>query len=220
MKEAGNLTAACYALAGKPFNEKDKQLLYNPFAQYVKLTTELHNNFRLTKNTRFVTRLVAGIVYSYGNSNVAPYSDQFYVGGANSIRAFTIRTIGPGHYATEKTKYSYMDQTGDFKLEANLEYRFPLFGSLQGALFLDAGNVWLIREDESRPGGRLNMSTFFSDLALGTGAGFRYDMEFLVLRLDLGVAIHDPADRHRSGYYNIGKFKNGLALHFAIGYPF
>ena len=220
LKEAGNLTAACYALAGKPFNEKDKQLLYNPFAQYVKLTTELHNNFRLTKNTRFVTRLVAGIVYSYGNSNVAPYSDQFYVGGANSIRAFTIRTIGPGHYATEKTKYSYMDQTGDFKLEANLEYRFPLFGSLQGALFLDAGNVWLIREDESRPGGRLNMSTFFSDLALGTGAGFRYDMEFLVLRLDLGVAIHDPADRHRSGYYNIGKFKNGLALHFAIGYPF
>ena len=220
VKEAGNFTAACYAMGGKSFKEKDKHLLTNPFAQYVKVTTELHNNFKLTARTRLVTRLAAGIVYSYGNSDVAPYSDQFFVGGANSIRAFTIRTVGPGRYTTPRTRYSYMDQTGDFKLETNVEYRFPLMGSLQGALFLDAGNVWLLREDEKRPGGTLQASTFFNDLALGTGMGIRYDLEFLILRLDLGVALHTPADTHRSGYYNIGKFKDGLALHFAIGYPF
>ena len=180
----------------------------------------MHNNFKISQNTRLVTRLAAGIVYSYGNSDVAPYSDQFFVGGANSVRAFTIRSIGPGHYTTEKTKYSYMDQTGDIKLEANIEYRFPLFGSLQGAVFLDAGNVWLLREDEKRPGGKFKLSRFFNDLAVGTGAGLRYDLEFLVLRFDLGIAIHDPADTHKSGYYNINKFKDGLALHFAIGYPF
>ena len=220
VKEAGNITSACYAIGGKSFNEKDKHLLSNPFAQYLKLTTELHNNFKISQNTRLVTRLAAGIVYSYGNSDVAPYSDQFFVGGANSVRAFTIRSIGPGHYTTEKTKYSYMDQTGDIKLEANIEYRFPLFGSLQGAVFLDAGNVWLLREDEKRPGGKFKLSRFFNDLAVGTGAGLRYDLEFLVLRFDLGIAIHDPADTHKSGYYNINKFKDGLALHFAIGYPF
>ncbi len=220
IKEAGNITAAGYAIGGKSFNEKDKHLFSNPFAQYIKLSAELHNNFKISAKTNLVTRIATGIVYSYGNSNFAPYSDQFFVGGANSVRAFTIRTIGPGHYTTEKTKYSYMDQTGDFKLEANLEYRFPLFGSLQGAFFLDAGNVWLLREDEQRPGGTIKMSSFLNDIALGTGAGLRYDLQFLVLRLDLGIAIHDPADTHKSGYYNIKKFKDGFALHFAIGYPF
>jgi outer membrane protein assembly factor BamA len=220
LKEAGNVTSGIYALTGKKFSEKNKQLFNNPFAQYVKLETELHNTFKLNRTYKLVTRLVGGIIYSYGNTDVAPYSDQFFVGGANSVRAFTIRTIGPGRYYTPRTKYSYMDQTGDLKLEANAELRFPLFGSLNGAAFVDAGNVWLLRKNEMRPGGEFKAGRMLKDLALGTGVGLRYDMSFLVLRLDLGVAIHDPADNHRSGYYNIGKFKDGLTLHFAIGYPF
>lgn len=220
VKEAGNVTSGIYAMAGKKFSEKNKELFNNPFAQYIKIVSELHNTFKLNKTYKLVTRLMGGIVYSYGNSDFAPYSDQFYVGGANSVRAFTIRTVGPGRYYTRHTKYSYMDQTGDIKLEANAELRFPLFGSLNGAVFIDAGNVWLLRDNEQRPGGKFQFSRLPKDLALGTGAGLRYDMNFLVLRLDLGVAIHDPASNGRSGYYNIGKFKDGLALHFAIGYPF
>lgn len=220
VKEAGNVTAGLYAIAGKSFNEKDKNLFKNPFAQYVKVSTELHNKFKISRSQSIVTRLAAGFVYSYGNADVAPYSDQFFVGGANSVRAFAIRSIGPGHYTARHSKYSYMDQTGDFKLEANAEYRFPIFGTLNGAVFLDAGNVWLLREDSKRPGGKLQASSLLKDLALGTGMGLRYDMEFLVLRLDLGVALHNPADTGKSGYYNIPKFKDGLALHFAIGYPF
>lgn len=220
VKESGNLISGIYALSGRKFNETDKQLFGNPFAQFVKLTSEFHKTFTITPSVSFATRLFGGVIYSYGNSKTAPYSEQFSVGGANSIRAFTVRSLGPGRFHSGKSKYSYIDQTGDIKLEANAELRFKLFGSLYGAAFLDAGNIWLMREDENRPQGRLNGSDFLESLALGTGAGLRYDMEFLVLRLDLGVALHAPYETSRKGYYNIEKFTDGLSLNFAIGYPF
>lgn len=220
LKEAGNITSAIFALTGKPFNESGKKILSNQFAQYFKIVSELTNTFRIQGDYKLVTHLVAGALFSYGNTTVAPYNDQFYCGGANSIRGFTIRTVGPGHYYTPQTRYSYMDQTGECKLEASAELRFPLAGGLNGAIFVDAGNVWLMRSDEARPGGQLTLKHFLDDIALSTGAGLRYDLSFLVLRLDLGIAIHDPAENGRSGYYNLGKFSNALALHFAIGYPF
>ena len=220
VKEAGNVTSALYALGGKSLSEKNKNLFNNPFAQYLKISSELQNTFKLYREYKLVTRLMAGAIWSYGNSDYAPYSDQFFVGGANSVRGFTIRTVGPGSYYTPHSKYSYMDQTGDIKLEANVEFRFPLFGSLYGAAFIDAGNVWLMREDEQRPGGKFHLSNVFRELALGTGAGLRFDMNFLVLRLDLGVALHDPANRYRGGYFNAGGLSDALTLHFAIGYPF
>jgi outer membrane protein assembly factor BamA len=166
-------------------------------------------------------RLMGGILYSYGNQTVAPYSEQFYIGGANSIRAFTVRSLGPGSFHPDAANnYGYIDQTGDIKLEANVEYRFPLLGDLYGATFLDAGNVWLLRKDEQRPGGQLTLKDFGKTIALGTGVGIRYDLTFLVVRLDLGIALHAPYETGKSGYYNIPKFKDGLGLHFAIGYPF
>lgn len=220
VKESGNLISGIYALSGRKFNEENKSFLGNPFAQFVKLTTELHKTFTINPTFKFATRFFAGVIYSYGNSSVAPYSEQFSSGGANSIRAFTVRSIGPGRFHSQESKYSYIDQTGDIKLEANAELRFKLFGSLYGATFLDAGNIWLMRKDEKRPHGRLSGSDFLESIALGTGAGLRYDMEFLVLRLDLGVALHAPYATSKKGYYNIEKFTDGLSLNFAIGYPF
>ena len=218
---AGNVTSLLYAAMGKGFNEKNKELLGTPFAQFLKLTSEVRTLFKVGEKQHIATRLMGGILWSYGNQTVAPYSEQFYIGGANSIRAFTVRSLGPGSYTPGKNvKYGYVDQTGDIKLEANVEYRFPIFGDLYGATFLDAGNIWLLRNDPTRPGGEFTLRNFFKSLALGTGVGVRYDLTFLVVRLDLGIAIHAPYETGKSGYYNIPKFKDGLGLHFAIGYPF
>lgn len=219
VKEAGNITSGIYAICGQSFNQKNKQLLGNPFAQYVKFTAEAHKLFKFTKDVHLATRIFGGLIYSYGNSTAAPYSDQFYVGGANSVRAFTVRSLGPGSYRPENTRYAYIDQTGDVKLEANAELRAKLFGDLHGAVFLDAGNVWTLRYDSQRPGSQITLSTL-KNIALGTGLGIRYDLDFLVLRLDMGIALHAPYQTSKSGFYNIERFKDGLGIHFAIGYPF
>lgn len=219
IKEAGNITSAIYAACGQSFSKKDKKLLGNPFAQYVKVTAEAHKQFKFSSDMSIATRIFGGVIYSYGNSTSAPYTDQFYVGGANSIRGFTVRTLGPGSYKPADSKYAYMDQTGDVKLEANAELRARLFGDLHGAVFLDAGNVWTLRDDAQRPGAKLTASTL-KKIAIGTGFGLRYDMEFIVLRFDVGIALHAPYETTKSGFYNIEKFKDGLGLHFAIGYPF
>lgn len=217
---AGNVTSGIYALCGEPFDKHDKSLLGNPFAQFLKVTTELRNLFKVQGRTHVATRLMAGVIVPYGNSQYAPYSEQFYIGGANSIRAFTARTIGPGSYRPDEGLYSYLDETGDVKLEANVELRFPIVGNLYGATFLDAGNVWLLRPQSDRPGGELALKDVWNDIAIGTGLGLRYDLEFLVLRLDLGIALHVPYDTGKSGYYNIPCFKDGLGLHLSVGYPF
>lgn len=218
---AGNVTSLIYAAFGKKFNEKNKELLNTPYAQFLKITSEIRTLLKISKKQHIAARLMGGVLWAYGNQQVAPYSEQFYIGGANSIRAFTVRSLGPGTYTPgENVKYGYLDQTGDVKLEANVEYRFPLLGELYGAAFLDAGNIWLLRKDENRPGGQLTLKNFAKSIALGTGVGLRYDLDFLVIRLDLGVALHAPYDTGKSGYYNIPKFKDGLGLHFAIGYPF
>ncbi|MDH6305724.1 outer membrane protein assembly factor BamA [Parabacteroides sp. PF5-5] len=220
--QSGNILSGIYALAGKSFDEEEKKLLGNPFSQFVKLTSELRYNYRLDRNNRLVARVMAGAIYSYGNARVSPYSEQFYVGGANSVRAFTIRSIGPGRFKPdyENNRFAYIDQTGDLKLEANLEYRFRVAGDLYGATFLDAGGIWLLREDEYRPGGTFKVSRLLKDLALGTGFGFRYDLDFLVIRVDLGIGLHLPYQTSKKGYYNIEKFKDSLGLHLAVGYPF
>ena len=217
---AGNVTSGIYRLFGQSFS-KEKKLLGNPFAQFMKLTSEIRYTYKINARQFVVSRLSGGILYAYGNSEVAPYNEQFYIGGANSLRAFTIRSLGPGSYRPDASKtYSYMDQTGNFKLEANIEYRFNLLGNLNGALFLDAGNIWLLKKDEARPGGQFNLSRLRKDIALGTGAGLRYDFSYLVVRLDAGIGIHAPYITSKTGYYNIPTFKDGLGIHLAIGYPF
>lgn len=219
-KEASALVSSIYAICGDSYSKEGKKLLGVPYAQFVKTTLQYTRQFPLTKRSLIATRAFGGIVYSYGNAKAAPYSELFSVGGANSIRAFGMRTIGPGAYHPEKSQYSYVDQMGDFKLEVNAEYRFPIVGKLQGATFLDAGNVWLLRDSENQPGGKFTFKDFGKQIALGTGVGIRYDLDFLVIRFDLGIGIHAPYDTGKRGYYNMPSFGKSLGYHFAIGYPF
>lgn len=221
--EAGNVFSAVWGLAGKKNGEK--KLFGTPFSQFVKAQSQLVYSCKLLHHRDakqwLVFRVFAGAAHAYGNSTQVPYSEQFYIGGANSLRAFGVRSVGPGSYHPgDNVKNGYYDQTGTFKFEFNTEWRFPLMGYLHGALFLDAGNVWLLKKDELRPGGALGEGNFFKELAVNTGVGLRFDMEMLVIRGDLGIGIHAPYDTGKSGYYNMTSFKNSLAFHIAIGYPF
>ncbi len=222
LTSAGNVWAGAYALFGAPRGVGAKRLLGDPFSQFFKETAEFRLYKQVARAGTFALRVFAGAGHAYGNSSVMPYTEQFYTGGANSIRAFTVRSIGPGSYrsVTNDKKYRYFDQTGDMKLEVNAEFRFPIAGGLNGAVFLDAGNIWLLKDDPERRGGKLGSSGFFNSVATGTGAGLRYDLSFLVVRLDLGIGIHLPYATSRAGYYNIPRFRDGLGFHLAIGYPF
>ncbi len=217
-QEAGNLFWSVYELCG---SKGEKKLFGTPFSQFIKGTTQVVYGRRLWGDNWLVSRVALGAAYAYGNSSQVPYSEQFYVGGANSIRAWTVRKLGPGSYrAPADQRNGYFDQTGTFKFELNTEYRFPIVGPLHGAVFIDAGNVWLLKKDPLRPGGELKASTFLKDIALGTGVGLRFDISMLILRADLGIGIHAPYDTGKKGYYNMTSFKNSLAFHLAIGYPF
>lgn len=217
VSESANLLSLGYMAAGKKWGTKQKEMFKNPYAQFFKVETELVKTWQISAHSSLVGHVNAGAIWSYGNSSEAPYSEQFYVGGANSIRAYTVRAVGPGSYHDARSsQIYYLDQTGDLKLLANLEYRPRLFGNLYGAVFLDAGNVWALHKDY-RDGGQLKLKNLLKETALGTGIGLRYDMDFLVIRVDWGVGLHVP---YKSGLYNIDSFKDNQSLHFAIGYPF
>ena len=216
-------------IQGQKWNEKGKKMFKNPYSQFLKLETDFTKTWTLNTNSKLVGHINAGIIHAYGNSNWVPNSEMFYAGGANSIRAFSVRGIGPGNFPGLQNKaYSYMMQNGDLKLIMNLEYRRRIIAGLHGAIFLDAGNVWNTDDtfdtnDQSENivhSAKVRMNHFFKEMALGTGIGLRYDLDFLILRLDWGVALHVPYETGKSGYYNINGFKNYQTLHFAIGYPF
>ena len=218
--EAGNIASGLWALCGA---KGTKELLGTPFSQFVKAQGQVVWTHRMGVSS-LVSRVFVGAAHAYGNIEEMPYREQFYVGVSNSIRAFAVRSLGPGSYhpAEDDDGYSYYDQTGTFKFEANAEYRFPIVGYFKGAVFLDAGNIWLLKDSKTnpKPEGVLKMKNFLNELALGTGIGLRFDMTMLVVRADLGLAIHAPYDTGKSGYFNIPSFKKGYGFHLAIGYPF
>ena len=228
VSEAGNLSSLAYMAFGKKWNTEDKEMFNNPYSQFVKIETDFTKRWRLSSTSQLVGHLNAGVIYAYGNSGKAPFSEMFYVGGANSIRAFTVRSIGPGNFKPmEEAGFSYLFQNGDVKLLGNLEYRTRLFNGLYGAIFLDGGNVWTMKEhygdaatDAAMDGSAFKFDRFYRQMALGTGIGLRYDLDFLVLRLDWGIGLHVPYDTGKSGFYNIRRFGDGQALHIAVGYPF
>lgn len=171
--------------------------------------------------------MIAGVAFPYGNSEYVPFSRQFFVGGGNSIRAFRARTLGPGSYdpRTQNTSF-FIDQAGDIKLEMNLEYRANIYKFLNAAVFADAGNIWLVNEDESRIGGKFSKD-FAKEIAVGAGVGLRLDFNILLLRLDLAMPLRVPyypeGERWRLNDINFGNKewrKDNLILNIAIGYPF
>ena len=241
VEESGNLTALYDVLVqGHKWNAKDKTLFKNPYSQFFKIETDLTKTWTLSTRSQLVGHLNYGLLWSYGNSSSAPFSESFYVGGANSIRAFPVRSIGPGSFEgiPDDRQASYVMQNGDVKLVMNLELRHRLFGNLYGALFLDAGNVWSSEDWSLDPdddeyerdfveewnayfrGWKFHANDFLEQLALGTGVGLRYDLDFLVLRVDWGFGLHLPYKTSRNGYFNISRFKDMHTLHIAIGYPF
>ena len=240
IEEAGNLTALYDAVVqGNPWNQQEKTLFKNVYSQFLRLETDLTKTWRIGTKARLVGHVNAGIVYSYGNTDDAPFSEIFYAGGANGVRAFPVRSIGPGGFlGFDNQQFSYLMQNGDLKLVTNLELRFPLFGSLHGAAFIDAGNVWLRQSPRFDSDGTLEGDlgkaiidilyadatfkprNFFKQLATGTGFGLRYDLDFLVIRVDWGFGLHLPYDTGHGGYFNISRFRDMHTLHLAIGYPF
>ena len=216
---AGALASLLYATMGQALSHQGKSLLGTPYAQFIKGHIEACRYYRLAPHHTLATRLILGAIYAYGNSVVAPFSEQFHVGGASDLRAFPLRGIGPGSYHATG-RYAYIDHTGDLKFEANAEWRFPLLGQLNGALFIDAGNVWLLRNDPSRPGAQFRCKSFARDIALGTGLGLRYNLSVLLLRCDVGVPLHIPYATEKRGYYNVPHFMQGLCFHIGVGYPF
>jgi len=191
-------------------------LLGVPYSQYLRPRVDLTYNFKLNQQSKLVTRFSAGVGLPIGNSDVIPYIKQFYVGGTNSLRSFIARSVGPG---SEIPPEGYNDLTGDIRLEGNLEYRFDVYGNLKGALFMDAGNIWLTKEDSSRPNGTFHLNTFLNQIAISSGWGLRWDFSFIVARLDFAYTLRTPylpTGERWTTHINFWK----PAINIAIGYPF
>jgi len=200
-------------LFGQPQPDGTRTFLGLKYAQYVKGDIDLsyHYNFGKPGNV-LVGHLFAGIGIPYGNSRSLPFVKQYFSGGPYSVRAFAIRGLGPGSYVPATQEQSYFDRAGDIKLEANLEYRFPLISYLKGAVFVDAGNVWLQNSNAALPGGEFS-SNFINELGIGTGIGLRVDVQGFVIRFDLAAPLKRPAKDWDFEYKK-------PVFNFAIGYPF
>ncbi len=193
--------------------EDTRKILGTEFAQFVKADIDYRFKVDLDEgDQKLVGRLFAGMGLPYGKSEALPFVKQYFAGGPYSVRAFRIRSLGPGSYVPESGSQSFFDQAGDIRLEANLEYRFPIISYLKGAVFYDAGNVWLLNENEALPGGKLT-SSFMDELGMGTGVGLRVDVQGFVIRFDFAAPLKRPARSFRLEPGN-------TLLNFAIGYPF
>ena len=209
------------ALTHHTWGERDKTVLGTPFSQFVKLEAEIRKTWKIGEHDTFVFHFYGGMMAAYGNDAEGPFSELLYISGFNDLRAFTQRSIGPGDNHNTDRQLAYLYGGGDLKLVMNLEYRPRLFGSLYGALFLDAGNVWYLKHDVREfYRDLLDANSVKRDIAVNTGIGIRYDLDYFVIRLDWGLGLHVPYGTSRSGFFNIPKFKDAQCLNFSIGYPF
>ena len=211
----------------KPLMKRDQDgfaTIWNtPYSQFVRSEITLGRTWIFGRNggQAIATRLLAGAGYAYGNSSALPFEKHFYGGGSNSLRGWQARTVGPG-LSPMDTSFVIPNQTGDMKLEANIEYRFNMFWKVAGAVFVDAGNVWTLKDDGTQAGkeSMLRWDTFGESIAANWGVGLRLNFGFMLLRLDLGLKVHDPAREIKWVGPDQWFKRDGYALHFGVGYPF
>ncbi|MFV8336937.1 BamA/TamA family outer membrane protein [Flavobacterium sp. RSP29] len=223
---AGNVAGL---VSGANIRKGDTIKLFDvPFSQFVKIENDFRHYYKLGPDSQLASRIIAGAGFAYGNSREMPFIKQFFIGGTNSLRAFRARSIGPGSFdgASTNTNTFLPDQSGDLKLEFNTEYRAKIYGLVKGALFLDAGNIWLLNENSDKPGAKFSKK-FLNEIAVGAGAGLRFDFSFLILRTDLAFPIRKPylpdGNRWVLDQINFGSGawrKENLIFNLAIGYPF
>lgn len=223
IETAGNLL---YGMSHLFNNNRDENNQYTiadiAYAQYIKGDIDFAKSFRIDSRNSIVFHSSFGIAYPYGNSSILPFEKRYFSGGANSVRGWSVRRLGPGKFAGNDKNIDFINQSGDIKLDVNLEYRTHLFWQLNGALFVDAGNIWTIREYEEQPGGAFRFDSFYKQIAVSYGLGFRFDFDYFVLRLDGGMKAINPIYESGKDRYPLikPKFSRDFAFHFAVGYPF
>lgn len=192
-----------------------------PFSEYIGGDLSFAHTFGVDARTNIAYHLALGVIYPYGNSKILPYEKRYFAGGANSLRGWSTRTLGPGSYKSVEGENEFASHVGDIKLEASIEYRHKTSDMFELAGFIDAGNIWTIKDYESQPGGFFEFSRFYKEIAASYGVGVRLDLDFLVLRLDFGMKAYDPSrDLGNRLVMFKPRFSRDFAWHFAIGYPF
>ena len=225
VETAGNLLGLGTAIFGGSKNSNGQYKVFDiAYAQYVKGDVDFSKNLlgRGMKD-QLVFHVGFGIAYPYGNSTVLPFEKRYFSGGANSVRGWTVRSLGPGRYKDKDGRINFITQTGDLKLDLNLEYRTHLFWKFNGAAFIDAGNIWTLRDYEEQPGGQFTFRGLVTDLAASYGLGLRLNFDFFVLRFDAGMKAINPAyQTEDEAHYPLihPKFSRDFAFHFAVGMPF
>lgn len=219
-ESAGNIMYALSKATNIRKNDNGEYAILGiPYAQYVKGEFDFAKNIRIDHRNSLAFHAGVGVAVPYGNAKTIPFEKQYFSGGANSVRGWSVRDLGPGSFAGNG---SLMDQSGDIKLDASIEYRSKLFWKFQGALFIDAGNIWTIRDYANQPGGVFKFNKFYKQIAVAYGLGLRLDLDFFILRFDGGMKAINPAYETKKEHYPIinPKFSRDFAFHFAVGYPF
>lgn len=220
---AGNLLQAINALSGGRKNADGHYVLFNvAYAQYAKFDFDFSRSIRFNANHSLALHFALGVAYPYGNATILPYEKRYFAGGANSVRGWEARSLGPGSFMGSDGNIDFINQTGDMKLDMNVEYRAHLFWKLDGTLFVDAGNIWTLREYKEQPGGQFGWGTCWRQIAVAYGAGLRLNLNYFLLRFDAGMKAINPAYLDNYYHYPIihPNFKRDFSFHFAVGLPF
>ncbi|WP_255406405.1 BamA/TamA family outer membrane protein [Prevotella sp. KH2C16] len=223
VETAGNLLGGLAHVVGFKKKENGQYTLFNiAYAQYVKLDLDYTRLLQFDSRNSLAMHAGFGIAYPYGNSDVLPFEKRYFSGGANSVRGWGVRELGPGKFRGTDGRIDFINQTGDMKLDLNLEYRTFLFWKLNGAVFVDAGNIWTLRNYEEQPGGQFKLDEFYKQIAVAYGFGLRLNFGYFILRLDAGMKAINPAYETSREHYVIfhPKFSRDFSFHFAVGLPF
>ena len=220
VETAGNLLYAISSLSNARKDNGSYNVFGINYSQYVKGEVDyaITRNFNQRHSLAF--HAGAGIGVPYGNSTVLPFEKRFYAGGANGVRGWGVRTLGPGSYDSRNSVTDFINQCGDIRLDLSLEYRSKLFWVIEGGVFVDAGNIWTIRNYENQPGGMFHLDTFWKQIAAAYGLGLRFDFTYFLLRLDLGMKAHNPATGQERWPIVHPNWHRDATFHFAVGYPF